>query len=234
MILDGTFQPGEKLPSERQLAQRFSVSRAAVREALSALAGLAIVSTRRGSGTYVSDLRSDQLFAPLEFALTVDPNMLLHLFELRRICESVAARMAAERMTESQVTRLREDMISFDQAFRAGEWIKLRALDEAVHTRIAEGTGNPLLTAVLKSINSATNQIRMITGPLPTTPPATRAELLCLVAAIEARDPLRAEAAMLRHLVRIEEDARAHIGAVKVAGVMDGVPEPLTAPHDHD
>src|SRR6266849_2799447 len=106
LVVSGRFARGQRLPPERELATQFQVSRSSVREAIRELVALNILITRPGAGTYVTDLTAAELFAPLHFALRVDPKSLLHLFELRRVLEPVAAAVAATRLTDEAIVGL--------------------------------------------------------------------------------------------------------------------------------
>lgn len=95
-ITNGTYQPGSRLPSERDLAQRLKVSRPAVREAIGALQNEGMVVTRHGSGTYVADQVVEAPLAPLGDRPEADfsPNSTL---EVRLLIEPAIARLAARR-----------------------------------------------------------------------------------------------------------------------------------------
>jgi GntR family transcriptional repressor for pyruvate dehydrogenase complex len=211
-ILAGDYPPGTTLPPERVLAEQLGVSRGSVREAISQLSALNVVQARRGAGTFVSGLNADSLLAPLEFALQVDPNMLLHLYELRRILEPAAAGLAAARISPDGVDRLQRLVGEYADGVPSGQLDHLKELDETIHRTIAVEAGNPLLTAILHSLSASVRRARQITSALPTTPAANREELTSLVDAVAQGDPLRSEAAMNRHIARLEADARRTIG----------------------
>jgi len=202
------YAPGQRLPTERALSAELGVSRAAVREALRELASLNITMSKQGSGTFVRELNVDGLFAPLTFALTVDPSMLLHLYELRRTLEPVGALLAAARGTAQQVEAISHRFTRYEVEYMAGNWVDLITHDEEIHRLIGDASGNPLLSAVLRSLSEAAHRVRLVTAPLASTPPASYQELRACVEAILDRDPLRAEAAMTRHISRLEADAR--------------------------
>ena len=207
-ILAGDYPPGRPLPPERVLAEQLGVSRGSVREAISQLAALNVVQARHGAGTFVTGLSADSLLAPVEFALQVDPHMLLHLYEVRRILEPAAAGLAAARISAGDIERLRQLVQEYADLVPTGRLDRLAELDEGVHQTIAAASGNPLLTAILQSLSASVRRARLITSPLPMTPTANRDELSALVEAVEQRDPLRSEAAMSRHIARLEADAR--------------------------
>jgi GntR family transcriptional repressor for pyruvate dehydrogenase complex len=207
-ILAGDYPPGKPLPPERVLADQIGVSRGSVREAISQLAALNVVQARHGAGTFVTGLNADSLLAPVEIALQVDPDMLLHLYEVRRILEPAAAELAAARINPAGIERLRKLVQEYADATLSGGLDHLAELDENVHRTIASASGNPLLAAILGSLSASVRRARQITTPLPSTPAANRDELSALVDAIEQRDPMRSEAAMSRHISRLEADAR--------------------------
>lgn len=213
LVETGRFAPGQRLPPERELATQFRVSRSTVREAIRELVALNILVTRPGAGTYVTELSTAELFAPLQFALRVDPPLLLHLFELRRILEPVAAAVASIRLGDEAIVELSELIADVKQRFQNGDFEGLVHADERIHDEVIETMHNPLISAVIRSLREVTHLSREFTVSVPSVRGQTVDELESLVAALAAHDPLRAEAAMIRHLSRLEDAARKAIGA---------------------
>jgi len=213
LVVTGQFAPGQRLPPERELATQFGVSRSSVREAIRELVALNILVTRPGAGTYVTELGTAELFAPLHFALRVDPPSLLHLFELRRILEPVAAAVAATRLSDAAIVGLMNLVADAKQRFQDGDAEGLVKADERIHDEIMEAMRNPLISAVTRSLREVAHQSREFTVSFPSVRGQSVDELESLVAALAAHDPLRAEAAMIRHLTRLEDAARKAIGA---------------------
>jgi GntR family transcriptional repressor for pyruvate dehydrogenase complex len=93
MIRDGSLNPGDRLPPERQLAEEFGVSRAAVREALSALGLMGLVEVRPGEGTFVRAVTEEALVSPMALLLAMerDEAMGLEMLEIRAALEAEAA-----------------------------------------------------------------------------------------------------------------------------------------------
>lgn len=154
LILDGTLQPGDKVPSERQLAQRLSVSRPLVREALKELRGRGVIETRHGKGSFVVGmLKSIEDDAPLSRLYDSHPRLLYDLLEVRELLEGQAAMMAAERGTE-------KDFYKITKAYNAMNIpdVKLKDvtesahLDHAFHRSIYEASHNPILVHTLQSL----------------------------------------------------------------------------------
>jgi DNA-binding FadR family transcriptional regulator len=211
LILAGEYGPGERLPTERELAKRFGASRGLIREAINQLAALNILESRHGAGTFVTSLNSNLLFAPLQMAFRIDPQILIHLFEVRRVLEPFGAGLAAVRATPAVAAELKALSARYEAEFDTADGAELIKIDEAIHSTIAKASGNPLLTAILTSLASAAHRGREVTSQLPHVPERTREELQALVVAITAHDPWRSEAAMLRHLIRLEEAARVEL-----------------------
>lgn len=109
LVLSGQLKAGEKLPSERELAERYGVSRVPVREALKTLEFLGIVQNRRGEGVFVCKLQVGDLLDKIEFAVQDDEtDMLLELFEVREAIEVKAAQLAALRRTDKELEEMQE------------------------------------------------------------------------------------------------------------------------------
>jgi DNA-binding FadR family transcriptional regulator len=211
LILAGEYGPGEQLPTERELAKRFRVSRGLIREAINQLSALNILESRHGAGTFVTSLDSGILFAPLQLAMRIDPELLLHLFEVRRSLEPFGAGLAALRASPKTVSELQALWQRYDTEFDTAAPEELIDIDEAIHATIAKASANPLLTGILTSLASAAHRARLVTAQLPRVPERSREELQALVIAISDRDPWRSEAAMQRHLIRLEEAARTEL-----------------------
>ena len=115
-IAVGTFSPGERLPSERELATRLEVSRVTVRQALQRLGELGLVVARRGrtGGTFVTTAAWEDV-APAEARRTLETELprLKELFDYRCLVEGLIARTAAERRTEEQRRELQEALAAF-------------------------------------------------------------------------------------------------------------------------
>jgi DNA-binding FadR family transcriptional regulator len=154
-IRAGAFAPGERLPSERELARRLEVGRASVREAIAALQVQGAIETRPGSGSFVAPDARDRLPAVAR-AHDASPAALL---EARALIEPQVARLAAERGgADPECERLLAAMEAaadpVDAAARAG-W---NESDRLFHRQIAALTGNPVLIGIADHIASLMDQ----------------------------------------------------------------------------
>lgn len=155
-IAVGTFSPGERLPSERELATRLEVSRVTVRQALQRVGELGLVVAKRGrhGGTFVTTQAWEDV-APEEARRTLETELprLRDLFDYRCLVEGLIARTAAERRTPQQRTELTEALAAFATT---GTTMELaRAWDRRLHGLICAAAGNPHLTALSAHLTAA-------------------------------------------------------------------------------
>ena len=147
-IMAGRFSAGDRLPTENQLAQRFSVSRPVVREALQRLQTDGVVIARQGSGTYVQRSPSQRV---AELTSQVSLHEVLQVMELRMALEELAARLAARNRSDEQVRAIEQARKALGDAF--GQGAAAKEADYAFHRAIAVASGNPLLVEALDQLS---------------------------------------------------------------------------------
>lgn len=108
LFAQGDLKPGDKLLSEREFAERLQVSRASVREALSALEAMGLIEIKPGEGTFIRQMGVSSIIEPLALLLLMEKDQVFELFELRKILEVEAAGLAALRATSEDVERMFE------------------------------------------------------------------------------------------------------------------------------
>jgi GntR family transcriptional repressor for pyruvate dehydrogenase complex len=208
-ILDRTFEPGAKLPTEGMLSQQFGVSRAVVREAIARVKAEGLVRSRQGSGLYVappSERRS--------FRINGDPardtDRMFAFFELRRPMEVASARLAAARRSAHDLGRIaaaHEGMSVVDDWSRDGVDADLR-----LHHAIAVATHNPYyidFMAFLGNVIGASMRMARAETGQAVRDALTIAEHALILRAIEAGDPDAAARAMEHHLDAARERMQA-------------------------
>jgi GntR family transcriptional repressor for pyruvate dehydrogenase complex len=202
MISSGDLQPGSKLPPERELARRFGVNRASIRQALKALDVMGIVHQRVGDGTYLTQDASTTLRAPLDFLILVDGITFQELFEARRIVEPELAARAAMRRTEDDL----EDLASAVAAMKKDPDLKpeeLADLDLRFHEVIWRASGNRVCQRMFSSLHGAMARSLNVTSSLRErgTPIGAHEQLLI---AIREGNAERAREVMTEHLMQGE------------------------------
>jgi GntR family transcriptional regulator, transcriptional repressor for pyruvate dehydrogenase complex len=144
----GEFVPGQRLPSERDLASTLGVSRTTVREAIQRLAALGYVDVRRGrtGGAYVLEGMGPEANEMIRRTLLPEWSNLEGLLDFRQLVEPLIARTAAERSGPEHEEEIRAALARYLDAGDDRE--ASRAADQAVHAAIAKATGNPYLASL--------------------------------------------------------------------------------------
>lgn len=156
LIQEKKLQPGDRIPSERQLAEQLEVSRVPIREALRTLSSQGVLFTRQGGGTFVqkSDLINwpAQAIAPLEQLLSQDPLYRYDVLEARRALEASTVWHAAIRATEADKKRIRQcfDIMVEHQKNQNAE-LSARA-DAQFHLAIAQASHNVVLLQIMNGL----------------------------------------------------------------------------------
>ena len=156
LIRRGEFRPGERLPPERELAEKMGVSRGSVREALSALQAAGVVVTKTGAGTFVND---QPLSRKLEFkalASALSDESPIEILEVREALESKAVYMAAENRTEEDILRMSEALERQRKLIEKGSDPK--PADVEFHMAIARASYNSVLVRMMEAIFSLMEQ----------------------------------------------------------------------------
>ncbi|AFR28772.1 FadR/GntR family transcriptional regulator [Arthrobacter sp. Rue61a] len=148
----GDIAPGTRLPAERNLAASLGVGRSAIREALAALEILGIVVVRPGSGTYLRDGVSELLPRTLSWGLMLGEPRTRELVELRSGLEVQAVELAALRVTDEALERMRADLDAMEN--NLDDLAAFVEADAAFHREIAAASGNLVLEELLQSIRS--------------------------------------------------------------------------------
>jgi DNA-binding FadR family transcriptional regulator len=199
LILGGHLAVGDRLPSERQLAARFGVSRPTIREALSALESRGLVETRMGSGTFVADREALD-----EAPAALSDDSPAEFMEARLVLEVAIARLAAQRAA-SGADRLEEVRVSVEALERTANPEVLPAdLDRDFHRAVARLTGNDYLIELVEPMWDTMGQALFTTlGRRSWSADDTRrtaTEHRAIYEALRAGDPGLAAFAMERHV----------------------------------
>ena len=153
MIADGTLQPGQRLPAERQLAERLGISRPSLREAIQKLASKGLLSTRQGGGTHVSESLSSSFSDPLLALLKDQPNAEFDTLEVRKELEGVAAFNAATRATDADRKRIWTRFNNMTEVHKSNaSGIEKLRVDSDFHLSIIESAHNIVLLHLMRAV----------------------------------------------------------------------------------
>lgn len=204
LITSGELQPGDDMPSERELMERFGVGRPAIREAMQALANMGLVAISHGERAKVLKLTAQSILRQVDGAakimLSSSADTLEHLKTARIFFERGMVREAAEKASVSDIAGLRA--ILDRQRGLLGDADGFIGADMELHTSIASVSGNPIYAAVsaamLGWLKEYHTEMLIWTGKEK----YTLVEHEKIIDRIAARDPDGAEQEMIKHLQR--------------------------------
>ena len=209
LILDGTFVAGSKLPSERELAERFEVSRPSLREAMGNLQAKGLVERKQGGGTFVSKQLNAAVTDPLLALVASKPDTQFDLLEFRHALEGMAAYYAALRGQPEDYSALDE---ALNQLHQSGQNVDTRTKAEALgefYLTMAKAAHNMVLLHVMRTMKAMlVDNIERnldVLGKFASVDNELASQRREIVDAIVKRDPDRARQASNSHLAFIEE-----------------------------
>ena len=154
-ILKGSLKQGEKLPPERELAEKLGVGRNSVREALRTLSLMGFISSTQGAGNFVSCDIEKNLAESTQMMMLLGATDYRQVSELRQGLESQAVLLASERITPAQLSEL-EDIVW--QLRDENDVARSTALDKRLHYLIGEAAGNPLIMVILRAMSETIDE----------------------------------------------------------------------------
>ena len=207
-ILKGALKAGDQLPAERELAQRFGVSRTAVREAVKALREKGLVEAYSGRGTFITDGTTQAVRQSLDLMVKIgQPEGSTHLAEVRAILEPEIAALAAVRVQESELATMRDAVAVMDQAGQDPDAYIEADLD--FHLALAEAAANPLILSLIDSIVGLLREQRLRIFRVSGGPERGQVHHKRILDAVERHDADKARAAMRAHLHQVRDDGQA-------------------------
>ncbi|GAW93913.1 FadR/GntR family transcriptional regulator [Calderihabitans maritimus] len=205
----GDLKPGDKLPSERELAEIFGVSRTSIREALKSLVAMGLIKIRHGDGIYVCESRGEEQLKNIGAYLMSHQGTLKDLFEIRRVLETEAAAWAAERGAPEKVQELVNliNTVKEGIAKRSGGYLLfLGEHDTKFHLCLAEASENQVLLRVMNNLLDLLAESRARAWSIPGRPLRSVEEHAKIVEAIVSGDVEGAREAMRQHLENVEKE----------------------------
>lgn len=202
LIVEGRLKAGDRLPPERELAERFGVSRTSVRDAIRALEMVGLLEPRQGDGTVVLDLSPDALTQPLASILIHNRALLADLLDVRKMIEPPLAARAAKFATADEVAALREILRRQRQKVARGELTT--AEDTEFHYMLARLARNPVALKVLDVLMDLLLESRERSLQRPGRLQKSLQGHRRILDSISQKDAQAAEAAMRQHLSEIE------------------------------
>ncbi len=207
LILEGNLSPGDVLPTERELAQAFGISRGTLREAFRILEREGLIEARPGGGRFLSkDLNKaedkNRIMENIERATIIE------LLEAREIFETGIVELAAKRATD-------QDILDIEIAFE--KWGKIgfddddpQNPDQAFHLSIAKATHNVVLVNLIELHMDLLKRTLVKTVNIPGRKAEVYEEHFLIFQAVKERDPIKAKQALLDHLNKVKKNIQAN------------------------
>ncbi len=209
MMLDGQLIAGQKLPSERSLAEQFAVSRPSVREAIQKLEAKNLVERKQGGGTFVKPRLNELITEPLLALLSEKPEMQFDLLEFRHALEGMAAYYAALRGQPEDYKALQQALDNLPESTNQQDKSQEAVALVNFYLAMANAAHNMVLQHVMRSLQSMLqDNIQRNLEVLAKHADAGNSinhQRRNIVQAILARDPEQARQASNEHLAYIEE-----------------------------
>ena len=196
-------KPGDVLPAERELAQKFGVSRSSVRDAIRSLELIGLLEPQQGRGTVVCEPTASAVAGPLTAIITQKRKLVSELLDFRKIIEPPLAARAALHATPEQIAEVKQTVERQAEKVRKGE-LAIEE-DNQFHYQIATAADNSIVFRILDVLMDMLRETRQRSLQTSGRPQKSLAGHRRILAALEQRDAAASQSAMLRHLEEIEK-----------------------------
>ena len=209
LISDGTLRPGDQLPSERELAEQFGVSRTVVREAIRVLGEKGLIEIQAGKGTFVTDSfdkMSDVMRDTLDWVVKVSlANGMLDLVQVRELLEPGIAAIAAEMAEAEEIEIMKKAVVVMDNSM--GDADAYVDADLEFHLALAEATQNSVIPVLIDPIIGLLHEQRKRIFKVEGGPQRGQFHHKRILETVIKQDPIAARQAMIAHLEQVRRDS---------------------------
>jgi len=206
-ILRGAMKPGDRLPPERELVERFRASRISVREALKNLETSGLLRIKPGSGVFVAEVDSKLLSESLSSILRIRKTSINELTEARVILEPSIARLAAERITAGELLKLEKNIEETLKIVRSNSPAPEKNIE--FHSLIAEATHNQIIILTMNPVFDVLKEMnKEVKSALPRGVEISRQSAIYhkkILKALREKDSQKVYELMLKHIFQIQE-----------------------------
>ena len=196
-------KPGDVLPPERELAQRFGVSRSSVRDAIRSLELIGLLEPQQGRGTVVCEPSAEALAGPLTAVILQKRKLVGELLDVRKIVEPALARRAAQHVSDAHIADLEELLERQSSKVASGELAI--AEDNDFHYRIALAANNAVLLQIVDVLMDMLQETREKSLQTVGRGQKSLAGHRRILSALKRRDPAASEKAVRQHLEEIQD-----------------------------
>jgi len=209
LIKSNELKPGDKLPPERELAEKFSISRASIREAFRVLESRGLIKSTPGGGRFIREINKDSLINTDNVILNLEKSSILELLEAREIFEVKIVELAVQRASAKDVKEIEKNFNRMsglrEREYKDTEDVEKTELDTEFHLAIARASRNFVFINIMRFHLELLNNIRNKTLQIPGRQEEQYKEHLSIFKAIKEHNSNKAANAMLYHLRNIRD-----------------------------
>ncbi len=205
LISSGELKPGDKIPSERELAADMGISRQSIREALNRAEVMRLIEVRQGEGSFILSSVNESLKPPLTLIMEKEAERIFDFLEIRKLVEGWCAEKAAVEATRDELENMEEILDKMKKvASKDKQW---EAMDLELHLSFAKATHNVIAVHIMEALKSNFRPFFRFTKSMPSS---ERIDVLWrhhyeIFTAIRQKDPQTAKKKVIAHLNFIEE-----------------------------
>jgi len=207
LISSGQLQQGDRLPPERELAEKLGVARGVVREAVKLLGARGLVTVQPGRGTFIAEMSSDSVSDHLGRFFRLGNKSHSDLNELRRILEVEVACLAAQRAKPEHLAEMKRAIQEMDSNIKSAE--RYVAADMDFHLALAKATRNEMFPLLIEVLADLLRESRHMIFQVAGAPERGQLWHQRIYEAVMGHDTVAAREAMHQHMQQVAEDARA-------------------------
>ena len=204
LIKNNELKPGEKLPPERELAEKLSISRNSLREAFRVLESRGLIKSKPGGGRFIREIRENGHNNTENIILSLEKSSILELLEAREIFEVEIVELAAQRATPEDIELIEKALNKMNQKEELKDDKKMES-DTEFHLAIAGASHNFVFINIMKLHLDLLKETREKTWQIPGRREKQYQEHRAILQAIKEHNSKKAEEAMLKHLMSIRK-----------------------------
>jgi len=204
LIKNNRLKPGDKLPPERELAEKLSISRGSLREAFRVLESRGLIKSKPGGGRYIREIRKNGHNNTENIILSLEKSSILELLEAREMFEVKIAEITAQRATPEDIKSIEKALNKMNEEEMLKDDKKTES-DTEFHLAIAGASHNFVFVNIIKLHLDLLRDTREKTQQIPGRREERWREHQAILQAIKERDSKKAGEAMLKHLRNVRE-----------------------------
>lgn len=209
MVENGELKSGDKLPTERAMAEELNVSRASIREAIRSLEVIGLIESRQGAGNYIRKDFSEILLEPLSMIFMLQQGSAIDIYELREVLELSTIMLSAKRISKEELQTLKELIDKFKSSEIESDNVMI---DKEFHYTIVKAANNKLITNLLNVVSELIDKFITDSRKIILESSQNKEKLLELheriYIALEERDDYKAYTALKEHFELIKQYIR--------------------------